>query len=122
MNEQYNDYHELFTKTVQQDLCPKYPHNEVVRYIFRNIHNKTLHLKDKVLDLGCGGGCHIIFLAENGFDTYGIDFNSASILQTLKKLKQKKLNANCSIASCTNIPYNDNYFNCVICYGSVYVT
>ena len=41
-----------------------------------------------VLDLGCGSGRHIVFLAKQGFEVYGMDSSKSGLKQTREWLKQ----------------------------------
>ena len=68
----------------------------------------------KVLDLGFGTGRHIIFLADNGFDVYGIDISKTGKKITEKKIKEKNLNnALLKKADMHDIPFGDNFFDAV---------
>lgn len=60
---------------------------------FPDFQKKALkHAKGKVLDIGCGGGKHSLYLQEKGLDVLGID-NSKGCLKVCKKrgLKKTKL-------------------------------
>lgn len=52
----------------------KYPKEHVVRFIFtqfpRNLKERS---NFKILDLGCGAGSHVVFLAREGFQTHATD-------------------------------------------------
>ncbi len=69
----------------------------------------------KVLDIGFGTGRHTIFLAENGFDVYGIDISEAGKEVTEKKTKEMRLeNVHLKIADMHDIPFGDNYFDAIV--------
>lgn len=57
----------------------KYPFTDVVAFMLGNFPDKAQRKNISVLDLGCGGGAHLIFLKEEGFDAYGIDGNTDSV-------------------------------------------
>ncbi len=42
---------------------------------------------DRALDLGCGSGANVIFLATSGFDATGVDFSSAAVEQARSKAR-----------------------------------
>jgi 2-polyprenyl-3-methyl-5-hydroxy-6-metoxy-1,4-benzoquinol methylase len=64
----------------------------------------------KVLDFGSGTGRHVIYLAKNGFDAYGIDIAEEGIKITKGWLKKEKLKADLKIGSMyQNLPYNNNF-------------
>jgi ubiquinone/menaquinone biosynthesis C-methylase UbiE len=69
----------------------------------------------RVLDLGFGTGRHAIFLAENGFDVYGIDVSKTGKEITEKKAKEKNLkNVHLEIADMHDMPFDDNFFDAII--------
>lgn len=69
----------------------------------------------RVLDLGCGSGRHIVYLAKNGFDAYGIDIAEEGIKIARNWLKDEKLRANLKVGSMyKNLPYKDNFFDAII--------
>jgi ubiquinone/menaquinone biosynthesis C-methylase UbiE len=67
------------------------------------------------LDLGCGTGRHVIFLAEKGFELYGLDIAEEGIKLAKSRLKEKGLKANLKIGSFyEKLPYEDNFFDAII--------
>jgi SAM-dependent methyltransferase len=73
-----------------------------VAYLFRNynqmpkIEQKALQLsKGKILDVGCGAGCHSLYLQEKGFDVTAIDISENAIktcqLRGLKNARVQNL-------------------------------
>lgn len=101
----------------QNKFRPKYPSEIVVQFVFRNFKRDG---KTKVLDLGCGAGRHVHFMANENIDTYGIDISKDGIEYTQKILKHYKLKANLKVATVDNIPYEDDYFDGIICDGVLY--
>ncbi|EAK7319643.1 class I SAM-dependent methyltransferase [Campylobacter jejuni] len=63
------------------------------------------------------GGRHVKFLAENDFIAYGVDYSKNGIKATQELLDLHKLKAELKIASVDDIPYEDEKFDGVICYG-----
>jgi len=69
----------------------------------------------RILDLGCGTGRHLIFLLKKGFEVYGLDGspNGLEIAETW--LKEENLS---SELTCQKIeekfPYTDGFFDAVI--------
>ncbi|MFH0949397.1 MAG: class I SAM-dependent methyltransferase [Candidatus Aenigmatarchaeota archaeon] len=69
----------------------------------------------KVLDLCFGTGRHTVFLAENGFDVYGIDISKTGKAITERKIKEKNLkNIHLKIADMHDIPFDNNFFDAII--------
>lgn len=81
---------------------PQYPRDEVVRFFFRRFKDKEARAKTRVLDLGCGGGVHTEFLAENGFETMACDISPKGVMATEQRLanvKGKNLRADTFVSS-----------------------
>ncbi len=70
---------------------------------------------NKVLDLGCGSGRHVVLLAKEGFDVYGTDISKEGIDLTEKNLKELGLKADLKVSSCyEKFPFTDHFFDAVI--------
>ncbi|EAL0272060.1 class I SAM-dependent methyltransferase [Campylobacter lari] len=93
---------------------PKYPSFDFVQFAFKNYDKK-----DKILDLGCGNGRHLKFLAENDFDAFGCDFSKNAIQHADMFLKQYGLSAHLDVASFDNLPYEDDFFDGIVAYGVI---
>lgn len=105
MGKQWNKIFEWYGKvfTQPQENMPK---------IVRMFKKKGVR---KVLDLGCGSGRHTVYLAQHGFEVYGIDIAPKGIKMTRNWLKKEKLKANLTIGSIyKRLPYKDNFFDAVI--------
>lgn len=75
----------------------------------------------RVLDLGCGSGRHLIYLAKNNFEVYGIDISSEGIKIAKKWLKNKGLRADLKIGDIyKKLPYKDNFFDAVISTNTIH--
>lgn len=72
----------------------------------------------KVLDLACGTGRHTLFLAEKGFDVYGVDISNTAIEITRERIEKHKLNVSLKQSSMFNLDFPDNYFDAIVCVWS----
>jgi ubiquinone/menaquinone biosynthesis C-methylase UbiE len=69
----------------------------------------------RVLDLGCGSGRNLIYLAKQSFDAYGIDIAKHGIEIAKKWLKKEGLKANLKVGNIyKKLPYKDNFFDAII--------
>ncbi len=66
----------------------------------------------KILDLGCGTGRHILYLFKNGFEVYGCDASESA----LKIASELIPNVEFKKCDMTSLPYEDNYFDGVLCH------
>src|ERR687887_2286606 len=76
----------------------------------------------KVLDLGCGPGRHVIYLSRQGFEVHGLDISSAGVERCRKELEQYGLQATVQVADMLTIPYPDAYFDWVLSVQVIYHT
>jgi 2-polyprenyl-3-methyl-5-hydroxy-6-metoxy-1,4-benzoquinol methylase len=73
------------------------------------------HNVKRVLDLGCGSGRHTIYLAQKGFDVYGIDISEQGIKKAKETMQNIGLSATLTTGSIFGeLPYNDNFFDSII--------
>ena len=87
------------------------PHRDMVR-IAKFFKKEGIR---KILDLGCGSGRHLVYLAKRGFDAYGIDIARHGIKIARDWLKKERLKANLEIGDIyKKLPYKDNFFDAII--------
>jgi SAM-dependent methyltransferase len=105
----------------QRRFLPKYPCEEVVRYVFNRLmlpNRGSL----KILDLGCGGGRHSHFLAKEGFVVFSLDISSSGLHATARRLAGEGLKARLILGDMHHLPFSDESFDSIIAYGSLYYT
>ena len=76
----------------------------------------------KFLDLGCGLGRHSIFFAENGFNVSAFDLSESGIDKFKEQIKNDKLDISIKLGDMLSLPYEDNFFDCILAYHSIYHT
>lgn len=108
-SEKWSDLHS------QNRYQPKYPSDTLVSFVFRNFKRGG-----RILDLGCGAGRHVLFLAQNGFETCGIDYSQNGINVTSERLKEFGLKADLKVGSVDKINYPASSFDGLICFGVLY--
>lgn len=97
---------------------PKYPAEAVVRFVKKNFTPG-----ERILDAGCGAGRHIIFLANEGFIPFGIDYSPVGVEHTKKLLQENDMDQfvnNIAVSTCSDLPFDDCSFNGLISYGVLY--
>ncbi|MFA5060791.1 MAG: class I SAM-dependent methyltransferase [Candidatus Pacearchaeota archaeon] len=71
--------------------------------------------KGRVLDIGCGSGRN--FIKIKGLKWFGIDFSKKMLDYAKISAKNKGINIELKKSDSVKIPYEDNYFNYVLCYA-----
>ena len=74
----------------------------------------------RVLDLGCGIGRHVILMAQNGFETFGIDLSQAGIERCRRQLAAGSLNAGLTLGEIRALPYEDGFFDFIMAWNVIY--
>ncbi|MFX1489810.1 MAG: class I SAM-dependent methyltransferase [Promethearchaeota archaeon] len=75
---------------------------------------KTLTIKGKVLDVGCGTGENSILFAKYGFDVTGIDFAKEAIYQARAKANKRNVNVNFYILNALELEKLNQKFYIII--------
>lgn len=91
-----------------------YPFDEVVSFAFRYSPKDRPRSEIKVLDLGCGLGNNLRFLASTGFAATGLDISDDAVSRCEQLLKSEGLNAELVCASCADLPFDDSSFDMVV--------
>ena len=100
----------------QERFRPKYPSGLVVKFILTQFP-KVKRNKIKILDLGCGAGRHVLFLAKEGFNTYATDISEDGLKCTRSMLRNAGLKAYVKKSTMTKQPFLDDSFDGIISYG-----
>ncbi len=75
---------------------------------------------ERVLDLGFGLGRHVILLAREGYDTYGIEPTRSGFAYCREWLKAEGLRADIQIGEMTGLAYEDGFFDFVLSWNVIY--
>jgi SAM-dependent methyltransferase len=68
----------------------------------------------RVLDLGCGAGRHLVFLAGRGFEMHGTDIDSQGLARARNWLEQEGLSVHLALADMEALPFPDGFFDAVV--------
>ncbi|HLB60648.1 MAG TPA: class I SAM-dependent methyltransferase [Patescibacteria group bacterium] len=111
-------------KTLQTlpSMASEKPSEGVIQFI-QYFQTNNVKLSGKTVDIGCGKGRNTIYLAQNGFHVYGLDYVDYALQHTYKIALQNNVVQNIHLIT-TEIdkswPFLDNYFDCAIdCYSSI---
>jgi ubiquinone/menaquinone biosynthesis C-methylase UbiE len=92
----------------------QYPEPVIIRFIARRFFGPEPRSSVNILDLGCGRGAHLWFLAREGFNAYGIDGSSSAVERARKALGRENLSANLEVGDFRSLPYPTAFFDAVI--------
>lgn len=87
------------------------------RPILVKLVEEGLITKGKTLDLCCGAGTNMIYLAQKGFEVTGIDVSKTAIKYAKAKAEQTKAQINFVIESFVDLSFRDEEFDFVFDMG-----
>ncbi len=99
-----------------QRMWGKYPNEELIRFIGANFFKipKEERKNIKILEVGCGQGANLWFLANEGF-VYGIDISPSAVRKAERYLEEAyNVRANLKVADVRELPYKNQCFDVVI--------
>ena len=111
LDEAWDDLHQ------QPRFLPLYPTEWVVRFLGRHLSELP---GSRVLDLGCGAGRHSLLAHELGHDVVAHDLSTQGLRETAARLRGRGATPKLAASRFTALPFADESFDAVICYGVLY--
>lgn len=103
----------VWEKIFQESEWGKYPAESLIRFIANNFYHKR-NGGIKILEVGCGPGANIWYLAREGFEVYGIDGSPTAIAKAKDRIADEGFNAQLKVGDIMTLPYDDCFFDAVI--------
>jgi len=91
----------------------RWPFSELISRTLRSLGNASPE-ETSVLELGCGTGNNLRFLAEEGFISFGIDSSPTAIEKARELLDRHGLHASLEVGDITDLPWPENSFDLVL--------
>jgi len=96
----------------------RYPFGEFVSVYFNSLKYFPPYTLEssvlEVLEIGCGSGNNLWFLAEQGHNCYGIDGSASAIMETKRTLESRNVNAKLYVAEFQDLPFKDQSMDMII--------
>jgi SAM-dependent methyltransferase len=100
----------------------KYPSEDVIRFVARNFYKVPDRSSVKILEVGCGPGANLWYIAKERFAAYGIDGSTSAIAACRQRLDVEVPGWQGELAEgdVCSLPYSDNCFDAVIDIECIY--
>lgn len=100
----------------------EYPPEDLIRFIARHFYQSPNRPAIKILEMGCGTGANLWFIAKEQFAVYGIDCSNTAISLARQKLDNEipSWTGQLRVGDFVELPFEDNYFDAVIDMEAVY--
>jgi ubiquinone/menaquinone biosynthesis C-methylase UbiE len=115
-----NKWDEIYRKKKEIGSYNKYPTEHILVFIAKNYYKVPDREKIRILEIGCGSGCNLVFLNKERFKPYGIDHSPYAIEMSKEFLKMNNCSAEVMNECATSIPYEDNYFDVCVESNSIH--
>jgi ubiquinone/menaquinone biosynthesis C-methylase UbiE len=99
---------------------PVYPSEDVVRFLVALRAQLPPQTQYRLLDIGTGGGRHMLLAAELGFFPFGVDISITGLSNARERMRQTDSSGSVALASMTSLPFAEASFHAVVSYGSFY--
>ncbi len=70
--------------------------------------------RQRVLDIGCGGGRHVVYLARQGLSVVAGDVSADALAETARWLERERLEATLLLLEMTRLPFQDASFDAAL--------
>lgn len=94
----------------------KYPNEDLIRFIARNFYKVSKRKNVKILEVGCGPGANLWYIAREGFSVYGVDGSTTAIKIAKERLDREVpgWTGRLIIGDITTLPFEDELFDAVV--------
>jgi len=83
----------------------KYPPEALIRFIARNYYKAPDRKRISILEVGCGPGACVWYMAREGFSVTGIDGSPSALRQANDLLKKDQLSAELLAGDVLHLPH-----------------
>lgn len=106
----------VWEKILSENSWGKYPGEDLIRFVARNYYKYSNREDIKILEVGCGPGANLWFLAREGFSIYGIDGSETAINNARERLDQEvsEWKGQLLVGDFNKLPFSDGFFDAVI--------
>lgn len=97
----------------------QYPGEDVIRFVKGRFSQAPDAAQVRLLEVGCGNGANLWFMAREGFCVHGVDRSETAV-----RLARERLDRECpgwggsggrvQVADLTSLPYPDGFFDAVL--------
>lgn len=91
----------------------KYPAESLIRFVARHFYAED-RAATRILEVGCGPGANIWYLAREGFAAYGMDGSASALATARARLQHEGLTAELQCGDILSLPYPDAFFDAVL--------
>ena len=98
-------------KVFENSRWGRYPAEDLLRFIARNFYDLPDRSKVRILEVGCGPGANLWYIAREGFETHGFDGSQVALDRAEVRLSEENVRAMLIRGDAVHLPYPDDFFD-----------
>jgi Methylase involved in ubiquinone/menaquinone biosynthesis len=100
----------------------KYPSEPLIRFVARNFYQASDRSQVRLLEVGCGPGANLWYMAREGFSVYGIDGSRTAVDRAYDRLNRECPGWHGELVrgDFATLPFPGDFFDGVIDHEAVY--
>jgi len=98
----------------------KYPPEDLVRFVARNFYQSANRADTRLLEVGCGTGANLWYMAREGFSVYGIDGSKVAIERATERCESEGQRVTLQVGEIMALPYENEFFHGVVDIECIY--
>lgn len=110
----------VWDEIFQKRQWGKYPPEHVIRFVAGNFYGVKDRTGVRLLEIGCGPGPNVWYMAREGFSVSGIDGSPTAIQSAQRRLTDEGITADLRVGDFAQLPWADDSFDGVIENASLY--
>ena len=114
----------VWEKVFTSQAWGKYPSEDLIRFVAANFYRAPDRKAIRILEIGCGPGANLWYVAREGFSFSGIDGSASAIDQAGKRLDGEcagwRDTSSLHVGDISKLPFDDGVFDAVIDCEAVY--
>jgi SAM-dependent methyltransferase len=79
----------IWNSVFSNQVWGKYPNEDLIRFVAGNYYGAPRRADVRLLEIGCGPGANLWFLAREGFPVFGLDGSDTAIAQARARLDRE---------------------------------
>ena len=119
MSQTVKSFDPIWEELYGQGSIARCPYDFVASFAFRNAPKDKARKDIKILEIGCGSGNNLWFLAQEGFSVSGVDGSAAAIDAAKRRFTDDGLTGDLTAGDFTKLAHPNSSFDLVIDRGAL---
>ena len=122
VEEQNMTFDPVWDEIFRTQAWGKYPGEDLIRFVAQNFYQVPERSTVKILEVGCGPGANLWYMAREGFSVYGVDGSATAITRARTRLDSEcpGWNGELKVGDIARLDFADGVFDAVIDNEAVY--